>query len=573
MTNKFQKWSNKEQFSFIIPCHKLFKRFDGRYEVDACIDSILDQDYNNYEMIVCANGPDRNKIVKHLEERYKDTDLKCVVTEPANAAIARNAGAMVAEGEFRSYFSCDLQLLPGALTQWKKGLDNNPKASIVYFNIHYVKDDEIMATSAQPEYDRYQHSCENLIDGAMPVRAKYDHPWHHDVEALQDWYWSYGVCQYADAVLIPGVYYLTEVPKEGGLSDTFRKNWLPINKKVRKYHNIPERDTVVTSIAAPFHALNLAKAIGADYKNAGALADEAKGYDYDYVWVLGVFPNTMQLVPKILNNAGKRTSARIVSWIGTDVKDMMDVSWKTNKILGENLKSLVDVQLSMSEFLQIELNEMDIQTEVAPLLPMTIPEYIGDRGAKKKRVAIYAPSVQQYDVEKYNLTLAAAVANAMPHVDFYFFGFETDSKPPLSNIKFVGKYDDFAKFAKKIDVYLRVIPHDGFPQTVIEFLLAGKEVLNYPVPMPGANLMPFVSFETAEEGKQAVEVVSERLQYILQNPASEEDRLSVRKQWIKFLDENKLEDIASKYKAIARKVADEKEEQFRIMHPDESLDS
>lgn len=570
MGNKFQQWKNKGQFSFIIPCHKLFKRYDGRYEVDACIDSILDQDYTNYELIVCANGPDRDKIVKHLKKRYKKEEITYVVTEPANAAIARNAGAIHANGEFRSYFSCDLQLLPGALTQWKKGFDKYKDISILYFNIHYVKDDEVQLTSNQPPYNRYHHECENIIDGAMPVRAKYDYPWHKDVEALQDWYWSLGVTKNAPAKLVPGVYYLTEVPKPGGLTDTFINNWIPLNKKVRRFHGIPERDTVVTSIGAPAHAINVAQVIGADYKGFQTVTDPQKSYDYDFVYLIGMFPQALDVTSHVLNNAGKKDSARIVHWIGTDVQQMMDVSWKTNKQIAENLPKIVDKQLSVSDLLTKELEEMGLDAETLTLYPREIPKYIGDRKTKKKRIAIYTAGLGEYNLKKYGLELISTVAKMLPNIEFSVFGVDHNGPVefPSDNMTLEGRVD-MESFGKKIDLYVRVIEHDGMPQTAIEFLLMGKEVLCYPAVIQGAHLAPKYDLSTGENGLSAAKDLAKRIMYILEHPISDSQRKKTRKFWVDKIKQSDYVDRFESAKKEARQIADLKEKEYRKNHPEE----
>lgn len=561
MVNKFQKWENKGQFSFIIPCHKLFKRFDGRYEVDACIDSILDQDYTNYEMIVCANGPDREKIVKHLKKRYKDKEIKYVVTEPANAAIARNAGALQASGEFRSYFSCDLQLLPGALTQWNKAMDENKDASIIYFDIHYVENDEIKMTSNFPAYDRYSHESENCIDGAMPVRAKYDHPWHKDVKALQDWYWSLGVTKKAPAKKIQGIYYLTEVPKEGGLSDYFSSHWKELNTKIKELHNIEKRDTVVTSLAAPAHAIKMAKKIGADYISYGNLAHPDRQYDYEYVFLVGLFPGNMDINAAVLNNGGVKDSARLGQWIGTDVKQMQQISWAANKQIAETLPLICDVQLG-SDFLKEELKQMNIQVESFLPLYFDIPKYLGDRGTKKKRVAVYAPGVDENNSAKYNLSLMATVAELLPNVDFSFFGFETDGKlPPFENLSFEGIVD-IEKLGKKVDMYVRVLPHDGFGILSVEFLLMGKEVITYPVPIQGAHLGTQYDLSSEVAGRAAAQDLAKRILYILDNPKSDKERREIREFWVDKITSYDIKKEFDKYKKQARKIADQKKKEL-----------
>lgn len=98
-------------FSIIIPVYKVEKY------IHKCIDSVLKQSYQNYEIILVDDGSPDNcpKICDEYKEKYEQ--IKVVHKQNGGAASARNAGISVASGEYvlfidsDDYWECDDALL------------------------------------------------------------------------------------------------------------------------------------------------------------------------------------------------------------------------------------------------------------------------------------------------------------------------------------------------------------------------------------------------------------------------------------------------------------------------------
>ena len=89
------------------------------YKVEAylqrCIDSVLSQDFEKYELILVDDGsPDRCPAIVDDAAR-KDSRVKAVHKENGGLPSARLSGFQKAQGEFVVFLDSDDWLLPGAL--------------------------------------------------------------------------------------------------------------------------------------------------------------------------------------------------------------------------------------------------------------------------------------------------------------------------------------------------------------------------------------------------------------------------------------------------------------------------
>jgi len=78
------------KFSFIVPCYR------GKFEeVKRNFDSILDQDYKNWEIIFVPNGSwtGKKSLIQKVKREYKM--VKILDLEEANVCTARNRGGQL----------------------------------------------------------------------------------------------------------------------------------------------------------------------------------------------------------------------------------------------------------------------------------------------------------------------------------------------------------------------------------------------------------------------------------------------------------------------------------------------
>ncbi len=109
-----------------------YKRYD---ELKNAISSVLNQFYNNWEMLICSDGDDI--IVKNIIEEYNDNRIKYYSTEKTNnwGSTQRNFLTEVCKGKYIIYLDDDNILYPNAL---KAIIENfNAETGMIIAKIDY----------------------------------------------------------------------------------------------------------------------------------------------------------------------------------------------------------------------------------------------------------------------------------------------------------------------------------------------------------------------------------------------------------------------------------------------------
>jgi glycosyltransferase involved in cell wall biosynthesis len=96
-------------FSFIIPTYNR-ANFIGK-----TIDSLLKQQYNNYEIIVVDDGSTDN--TEDVIKKYAAPNFTYIKKQNAERAAARNFGAAIAKGEYVNFFDSDDLAYPNHLVE------------------------------------------------------------------------------------------------------------------------------------------------------------------------------------------------------------------------------------------------------------------------------------------------------------------------------------------------------------------------------------------------------------------------------------------------------------------------
>lgn len=112
----------RPKISVVIPCYN-----QGQFLVEA-IQSVLEQDYPDKEIIVVNDGSDDN--TREVANYYRDA---IVYIEQSNkgAAAARNAGIRAAKGEYIAFLDADDVCFPGRLKREAEVLDQRPDVGLV----------------------------------------------------------------------------------------------------------------------------------------------------------------------------------------------------------------------------------------------------------------------------------------------------------------------------------------------------------------------------------------------------------------------------------------------------------
>jgi glycosyltransferase involved in cell wall biosynthesis len=130
-----------KKVSIITPC------YNGENFVERFLDSILDQTYNNLELIFINDGSIDNteKIFKSYENKFKknNIDFKYIYQENAGQAAALNKGLKIFNGDYLTWPDSDDILTPESIEKKVKFLEQYTKYGIVRTEGLKVKENDI----------------------------------------------------------------------------------------------------------------------------------------------------------------------------------------------------------------------------------------------------------------------------------------------------------------------------------------------------------------------------------------------------------------------------------------------
>ncbi|MTI38047.1 glycosyltransferase family 2 protein, partial [Fulvivirga lutimaris] len=124
-------------FSIIIPCYN-----HGKY-LNECIDSILNQRFDNYEVIIVNDGSTDDSL--SIAQSLAKNSLKISVIDKTNGGLssARNAGLASASGQYLQFLDADDLLYPDALDHVNKKIENSDHPELIQTAYAYFKNDKI----------------------------------------------------------------------------------------------------------------------------------------------------------------------------------------------------------------------------------------------------------------------------------------------------------------------------------------------------------------------------------------------------------------------------------------------
>ena len=115
-----------DKVSIIIPI------YNGEKYISRCITSILEQKYNNIELILVNDGStDKTKeICAHFVE--KDNRIRLLNKENQGVSKARNSGLGIATGDFITFIDIDDYIVPGMISTALQYLKENNADVVIY---------------------------------------------------------------------------------------------------------------------------------------------------------------------------------------------------------------------------------------------------------------------------------------------------------------------------------------------------------------------------------------------------------------------------------------------------------
>lgn len=158
------------------------------------IDSVRDQSYSNWELLICEDGP--SEPTADLLAGYEDPRIVHLPAPHAGASVARNRGLDAARGELVAYLDDDNRMHRGWLKSIAWAFEQRPEVEVLYGAIviddtsrHHHGDPGEMPSAWHERFDREALARTNLADtSAIAHRAGLPEArWRDSLKTLSDW--------------------------------------------------------------------------------------------------------------------------------------------------------------------------------------------------------------------------------------------------------------------------------------------------------------------------------------------------------------------------------------------------
>lgn len=138
-----QKSSPK--FSIIIPVYNV------EFYLKDCIDSVLLQDFQDYEIICVNDGSTDNSL--EILKSFSDSRIKIINQENQGLSCARNSGLDIALGQYVWFIDSDDKIAENSLSELNKLIDQKPY-ELIFFNAKVFFDNKELEEKGWSEYKR-----------------------------------------------------------------------------------------------------------------------------------------------------------------------------------------------------------------------------------------------------------------------------------------------------------------------------------------------------------------------------------------------------------------------------------
>ena len=125
------------KLSIIVPVYKV------RRHLQKCIESILQQTYTDYELILVDDGSPDNCPAICDSYATKDPRIKTIHKKNGGLSSARNAGLAIATGEYIGYVDSDDFIEPAMYSTLLEMLEKDPKAGVAACRFNRVENGKI----------------------------------------------------------------------------------------------------------------------------------------------------------------------------------------------------------------------------------------------------------------------------------------------------------------------------------------------------------------------------------------------------------------------------------------------
>jgi glycosyltransferase involved in cell wall biosynthesis len=203
-----------------------------------CIDSIINQTYDNWELCIADDAStheDTKKIIKEYGDKYEN--IKYVLSKDnGHIAVATNEALALAKGEYISLMDHDDLLLPDALYETVKIVNDHPSADLIYSDEDKIEDNKChVEPFFKPDWSPdFLLSC-NVITHFATIRhtlMKKVGGFRNGSEGAQDWDLFLRITELTDEVYhIPKIIYSWRKTANSTAQASKSKPYAYINQK------------------------------------------------------------------------------------------------------------------------------------------------------------------------------------------------------------------------------------------------------------------------------------------------------------------------------------------------------
>lgn len=118
------------KFSIVVPV------YNAENFIDECVNSLLNQDYDDYEVVLVNDGSKDNSLEKCLRFQKQNKKVKVVDKKNGGVGSARNAGIDNAKGEYIIFVDSDDALKENTLSLYEKSLLSNNSDVTISSYVH-----------------------------------------------------------------------------------------------------------------------------------------------------------------------------------------------------------------------------------------------------------------------------------------------------------------------------------------------------------------------------------------------------------------------------------------------------
>lgn len=215
-------------FSIVIPT------YNRKDRVVKAVDSVLNQTFTNFELIVVDDGSNDN--TQEAIADIKDTRVKYIYQENMGAPVARNTGIDAAKGDYISFLDSDDVFLPHKLQKVYDEIQKFPSEAILISSHRRIKADKSSIyyhpekCLTPPEFKRllHYHIIDSSTSGLVIKRSNLVEQGGFDIslKCIQDRELLFRMCNTHGCVLISDVLWLKHWTDDSIVALVTRPNYI-----------------------------------------------------------------------------------------------------------------------------------------------------------------------------------------------------------------------------------------------------------------------------------------------------------------------------------------------------------